>query len=181
MLQECEKFIIYIVACFRKCVIKCLGNFPLCDVTKDMATTPGLETSVQVGINLWTINDYKSNPSSWRSFDLYVFPRKWQFLSLLPVSLAKWQHVTAVTGQTVYLRCPMTGARETSMDWQNPEGYTIFFKKISGEGSLYIQILRSLRPVDVWNKENVCFLVQLQESDPPLFVFSHSSFQFTTA
>ncbi|XP_075875900.1 cytotoxic and regulatory T-cell molecule [Nelusetta ayraudi] len=50
------------------------------------------------------------------------------FMLLVQVSLAKWQHMTAVKGETVHLRCPTPGANETSMDWKNQQGHILFFK-----------------------------------------------------
>lgn len=50
------------------------------------------------------------------------------FMLLVQVSLAKWQHITAVKGETVHLKCPTPGANETSMDWKNQQGHILFFK-----------------------------------------------------
>lgn len=52
------------------------------------------------------------------------------------VSLAKWQRMTAIKGETVHLKCPITNAHQTNMDWKNPEGYILFFKNSVSEGKV---------------------------------------------
>uniref|UniRef100_A0A674NGU7 Ig-like domain-containing protein n=2 Tax=Takifugu rubripes TaxID=31033 RepID=A0A674NGU7_TAKRU len=49
------------------------------------------------------------------------------FMTLIEVSLAVWQRVTAIRGQTVDLSCPIRNFRETTFDWKNPEGHIMFF------------------------------------------------------
>ncbi|XP_051257547.1 cytotoxic and regulatory T-cell molecule isoform X2 [Dicentrarchus labrax] len=50
------------------------------------------------------------------------------FVLLIQVSLAVWQRLTVKKGQTVDLKCPITDADQTNVDWKNPEGYIMFFK-----------------------------------------------------
>ncbi|XP_035521793.1 cytotoxic and regulatory T-cell molecule isoform X2 [Morone saxatilis] len=50
------------------------------------------------------------------------------FVLLIQVSLAVWQRLTVKKGQTVDLKCPVTDADRTNVDWKNPEGYIMFFK-----------------------------------------------------
>ncbi|XP_069021175.1 cytotoxic and regulatory T-cell molecule [Embiotoca jacksoni] len=49
------------------------------------------------------------------------------FMLLIQVSLGVWQHITVMKGQTLTLRCPITDAHKTHVDWKNPEGYIMFF------------------------------------------------------
>lgn len=51
------------------------------------------------------------------------------FMLLLPVSLAGWQHVMVMKGQALHLRCPLTDAHKTSVEWRNPDNYLMFFNK----------------------------------------------------
>ncbi|XP_070699915.1 cytotoxic and regulatory T-cell molecule [Pempheris klunzingeri] len=51
------------------------------------------------------------------------------FMLLIQVSLAVWQHVTVTKGQTVHLSCPITNAHLTNVEWRNPEGYIMFFRR----------------------------------------------------
>ncbi|KAM7374908.1 hypothetical protein PAMP_007542 [Pampus punctatissimus] len=43
------------------------------------------------------------------------------------VSLAVWQRVTVMKGQTLSLRCPITNAHRNIVEWKNPDGYVMFF------------------------------------------------------
>lgn len=52
----------------------------------------------------------------------------------LAVSLAVWQRVTAIKGQTVDLRCPVTNAHQTVVDWKTPDGHIMHFAH-KGEGN----------------------------------------------
>ncbi|XP_061754018.1 cytotoxic and regulatory T-cell molecule isoform X2 [Nerophis ophidion] len=49
------------------------------------------------------------------------------FLALTHVSLAVWQRVTVMKGQTVRLACSISNAHKQHIDWKNPDGYTMFF------------------------------------------------------
>nr|XP_020476278.1 cytotoxic and regulatory T-cell molecule-like isoform X2 [Monopterus albus] len=49
------------------------------------------------------------------------------FILLIEVSLAVWQRVTVMKGQTLILRCPLTNAHNTYVEWKNPKGYIMFF------------------------------------------------------
>ncbi|KAM9386218.1 cytotoxic and regulatory T-cell molecule isoform 2-T2 [Pholidichthys leucotaenia] len=51
------------------------------------------------------------------------------FVQLIHVSLALWQRVTVLKGQTLSLRCPISNAHKTHVDWKNPEGYIMFFNR----------------------------------------------------
>lgn len=53
---------------------------------------------------------------------------------IFSVSLAVWQRMTVMKGQTVNLRCPVTNNHQTDLDWKNPEGYVMFFNNKRGEG-----------------------------------------------
>lgn len=66
---------------------------------------------------------------------LSFFPKN-DSLFLFSVSLAEWQHITAVKGETVHLKCPTPGANETSMDWKNQQGHILFFKLHSSKGNI---------------------------------------------
>ena len=52
---------------------------------------------------------------------------------VITVSLAVWQRVTVIEGQTLSLSCPLTNAHKTKVDWKNPEGYIMFFNDIQGK------------------------------------------------
>ncbi|XP_044078620.1 cytotoxic and regulatory T-cell molecule isoform X2 [Siniperca chuatsi] len=54
------------------------------------------------------------------------------FILLIQVSVAVWQRVTVLKGQTVNLRCPITNVHKTNVDWKNPEGYVMFFNHNKG-------------------------------------------------
>ncbi|XP_061904264.1 cytotoxic and regulatory T-cell molecule isoform X1 [Entelurus aequoreus] len=49
------------------------------------------------------------------------------FLALTHVSLAVWQRVTVMKGQTVRLACSISNAHKQHIDWKNPDGYSMFF------------------------------------------------------
>lgn len=55
---------------------------------------------------------------------------------LFAVSVAVWQRVTVIKGQTVDLSCPITKAHQTNVEWKNPEGYIMFFKHTTGEDGI---------------------------------------------
>uniref|UniRef100_A0A667ZEJ0 Ig-like domain-containing protein n=1 Tax=Myripristis murdjan TaxID=586833 RepID=A0A667ZEJ0_9TELE len=42
-------------------------------------------------------------------------------------SLAVWQRVTVMEGKTLTLRCPITNAHQSHVEWKNPKGYVMFF------------------------------------------------------
>uniref|UniRef100_A0A3P8T3V2 Ig-like domain-containing protein n=1 Tax=Amphiprion percula TaxID=161767 RepID=A0A3P8T3V2_AMPPE len=48
---------------------------------------------------------------------------------LIAVSLAVWQRVTVMKGETLSLSCPITDAHKSHVDWKNPEGYIMFFNR----------------------------------------------------
>uniref|UniRef100_A0AAQ6AFG3 Heat shock protein 8 n=1 Tax=Amphiprion ocellaris TaxID=80972 RepID=A0AAQ6AFG3_AMPOC len=48
---------------------------------------------------------------------------------LIAVSLAVWQRVTVMKGETLSLSCPITNAHKSHVDWKNPEGYIMFFNR----------------------------------------------------
>ncbi|XP_067350925.1 cytotoxic and regulatory T-cell molecule isoform X1 [Channa argus] len=54
-------------------------------------------------------------------------PQLCVFTLLIHVSHAAWQHITVTKGQTVHLRCPITKAHETNVEWKNPQGFVMFF------------------------------------------------------
>ncbi|XP_028254135.1 cytotoxic and regulatory T-cell molecule-like [Parambassis ranga] len=49
------------------------------------------------------------------------------FTLFVQVSLAVWQRVTVMKGQTLNLSCPITNAQKTHVDWKNPNGFIMFF------------------------------------------------------
>ncbi|KAM3601797.1 uncharacterized protein V6R79_019060 [Siganus canaliculatus] len=53
--------------------------------------------------------------------------------ALIQVSLAVWQHVTIMKGQTLELSCPLTNAHQAYVDWKNPEGYIMYFQHTTGK------------------------------------------------
>ncbi|XP_070773882.1 cytotoxic and regulatory T-cell molecule isoform X2 [Enoplosus armatus] len=53
-------------------------------------------------------------------------------VALIHVSLAVWQRVTVMQGQTVNLRCPVTNGLKTDVDWKNPGGHVMFFNHNTG-------------------------------------------------
>uniref|UniRef100_A0A3Q3VXI2 Ig-like domain-containing protein n=1 Tax=Mola mola TaxID=94237 RepID=A0A3Q3VXI2_MOLML len=50
------------------------------------------------------------------------------FMLHIQASLALWQRMTVMKGQTVLISCPITNALQTNVEWKNPEGYILFFK-----------------------------------------------------
>ncbi|KAK2828919.1 hypothetical protein Q5P01_019953 [Channa striata] len=54
-------------------------------------------------------------------------PQLCVFILLIQVSLGVWQHMTVEKGQTIQLRCPITNAHKTSVEWKNPQGFIMFF------------------------------------------------------
>ncbi|XP_038564879.1 cytotoxic and regulatory T-cell molecule isoform X2 [Micropterus salmoides] len=54
------------------------------------------------------------------------------FLLLIQVSLAVWQRVTVIKGQTLILSCPLTNGHKTNVDWKNPKGFIMFFNNSKG-------------------------------------------------
>ncbi|XP_068186407.1 cytotoxic and regulatory T-cell molecule [Antennarius striatus] len=44
-------------------------------------------------------------------------------------SVALWERVTVIKGQTVKLSCPMINAHQMKAEWKNPEGHIMFFKQ----------------------------------------------------
>ncbi|KAM4545835.1 cytotoxic and regulatory T-cell molecule isoform 2-T2 [Odontesthes bonariensis] len=55
------------------------------------------------------------------------------FLLHIQVSLAVWQHVTVIKGQTLHLTCPLTDAHKTIVEWKNPDNNLMFFNRKEGE------------------------------------------------
>nr|XP_020463602.1 cytotoxic and regulatory T-cell molecule-like [Monopterus albus] len=55
---------------------------------------------------------------------------------LIVVSLAVWQRVTVMKGQTLILRCPLTNAHNTYVEWKNPKGYIMFFSHNRGDNHI---------------------------------------------
>ncbi|XP_041863807.1 cytotoxic and regulatory T-cell molecule isoform X2 [Melanotaenia boesemani] len=53
------------------------------------------------------------------------------FLLHIQVSLAVWQHVTVMKGDTLHLTCPISDHR-TSVEWKNPEQQIMFFHRTKG-------------------------------------------------
>ncbi|XP_029924568.1 cytotoxic and regulatory T-cell molecule isoform X2 [Myripristis murdjan] len=49
------------------------------------------------------------------------------FMFLIDASLAVWQRVTVMEGKTLTLRCPITNAHQSHVEWKNPKGYVMFF------------------------------------------------------
>ncbi|XP_056141158.1 cytotoxic and regulatory T-cell molecule isoform X2 [Lampris incognitus] len=47
----------------------------------------------------------------------------------IKASLATWQHVTVMEGETLTLTCPVTQAHRAHVEWKNPEGYLMFFNR----------------------------------------------------
>uniref|UniRef100_A0A3Q3WGC9 Ig-like domain-containing protein n=1 Tax=Mola mola TaxID=94237 RepID=A0A3Q3WGC9_MOLML len=54
------------------------------------------------------------------------------FMLHIQASLALWQRMTVMKGQTVLISCPITNALQTNVEWKNPEGYILFFKHSNG-------------------------------------------------
>ncbi|XP_026184171.1 cytotoxic and regulatory T-cell molecule isoform X2 [Mastacembelus armatus] len=50
------------------------------------------------------------------------------FILLIQASLALWQRVSVIKGQTLQLTCPIKNAHKTIVEWKNPKGYIMFFK-----------------------------------------------------
>lgn len=55
---------------------------------------------------------------------------------LIAVSLAVWQRVTVIKGQTLILSCPLTNGHKTNVDWKNPKGFIMFFNNSKGEDDI---------------------------------------------
>ncbi|XP_035034661.2 cytotoxic and regulatory T-cell molecule isoform X1 [Hippoglossus stenolepis] len=51
------------------------------------------------------------------------------FMLLVQVSLALWQRVTVMKGQTLDLSCPISNPHKTTVEWRNPKGYIMFFNR----------------------------------------------------
>ncbi|KAF6738543.1 Cytotoxic and regulatory T-cell molecule [Oryzias melastigma] len=54
------------------------------------------------------------------------------FLLLVKVSVATWNRVTVMRGQTVNLTCHITDPQKNHVEWRNPDGFVIFFNHTQG-------------------------------------------------
>ncbi|XP_020501723.1 cytotoxic and regulatory T-cell molecule isoform X2 [Labrus bergylta] len=65
-----------------------------------------------------------------QKLQLYVF------MLLVHVSVGAWQRLAVKYGQTVHLKCPITDAHLTNVEWKNPDGFIMFFSHNKGEETL---------------------------------------------
>ncbi|XP_062289003.1 cytotoxic and regulatory T-cell molecule isoform X2 [Scomber scombrus] len=52
------------------------------------------------------------------------------FVLFIQGSLAVWQRMTVIKGQTLHLNCPIRNAHKNTVEWKNPEGEIMFFNLI---------------------------------------------------
>ena len=68
----------------------------------------------------------------------YEFSTKTLFLFyVIAGSLAMWQHMAVIQGQTLHLKCPIINAHKKNVQWSNPDGQIMFFNRSKGESHIF--------------------------------------------